>query len=179
ITDTVRTYVLPNSQDQLPESSTWLDTIAGPAKSWLRALLTAPAVVEGSSYVDNYVRRVLRPRPGQVVSVTTEAEKPLLLEISNGSGTLELQVEYLAGNIGMKILHAAVSGIATLQYLFAYRPSQLLTPIHYIIDDYTDHTRRLHAETWTNNADAPSVFEDYTDPDAQLHSDDFIITKDH
>ncbi|KAJ1997552.1 fatty acid synthase alpha subunit Lsd1, partial [Coemansia thaxteri] len=79
----------------------------------------------------------------------------------------------------MKILHAAVSGIATLQYLFAYRPSQLLTPIHYIIDDYTDHTRRLHAETWTNNADAPSVFEDYTDPDAQLHSDDFIITKDH
>ncbi|KAJ1998698.1 fatty acid synthase alpha subunit Lsd1, partial [Coemansia thaxteri] len=46
VTDTVRTYVLPNSQDQLPELSQWLDTIASPAKSWLRALLTAPAIVE-------------------------------------------------------------------------------------------------------------------------------------
>ncbi|KAJ2466075.1 fatty acid synthase alpha subunit Lsd1, partial [Coemansia sp. RSA 2322] len=179
VTDTVRTYVLPNSQDQLPESSTWLDTISGPAKSWLRALLAVPAIVEGTSYVDNYVKRVLRPRPGQIVSVTTVAEKPQLLEISSGDGTVELRVEYLAGNIDLTIFQPAVSGTATLQYLFAFQPSQPLTPIHLVVDGHAGRVRRIYVETWANNADAPSPYEDFVVPHTQLYSDTFLITEDH
>ncbi|KAJ2463780.1 fatty acid synthase alpha subunit Lsd1, partial [Coemansia sp. RSA 2322] len=113
------------------------------------------------------------------VSVTTVAEKPQSLEISSGGDTVELRVEYLAGRIDLTIFHPAVAGIATLQYLFAYKPSQLLTPIRLITDGHADRVRRVYAESWFDNADAPSAYEDHADPDAQLHSDGFMITEDH
>ncbi|KAJ2466134.1 hypothetical protein EV174_006566, partial [Coemansia sp. RSA 2320] len=64
-------------------------------------------------------------------------------------------------------------------YLFAYKPSQLLTPIRLITDGHADRVRRVYAESWFDNADAPSAYEDHADPDAQLHSDGFMITEDH
>ncbi|KNZ81816.1 Fatty acid synthase subunit alpha [Termitomyces sp. J132] len=54
----------------VPETAAWLETLAGPTLSWLRALVASPTIVQGTSYIDNPLRRVLAPRPGQKVVVT-------------------------------------------------------------------------------------------------------------
>jgi len=56
----------------LPEMAPWLETIAGPNLNWLRALLTSVIIVQGSSYVDNPIRRLLAPRCGQQVDILFE-----------------------------------------------------------------------------------------------------------
>ncbi|KAJ1755699.1 hypothetical protein LPJ54_006945, partial [Coemansia sp. RSA 1824] len=62
-TSTERVFRLPNTAKQLPNIDSWLQALAGPRKSWLRALLTAPVIAQKSRFVDNYVRRMLRARP--------------------------------------------------------------------------------------------------------------------
>jgi hypothetical protein len=43
------TYTLGES---LPEPSSWLETVAGPDLSWLRALLTSVTIAQCTSYID-------------------------------------------------------------------------------------------------------------------------------
>ncbi|KAJ2057394.1 fatty acid synthase alpha subunit Lsd1 [Coemansia sp. S146] len=179
ITDTVRTYQLPDTQDQLPDLDSWLNALAGPTNSWLHALLTAPAIVEGSSYVDNYIRRALRPRPSKVVTVRADDRQPQALAITNIHGQVDLSIERLSESIELKIFQPTPTGLATLQYRFVYQPAQHLTPIHLAIESHGDHTRQLYRETWIDNSDAPSEFEDHVDPDALLLGSGFKITEDH
>ncbi|KAJ2347619.1 fatty acid synthase alpha subunit Lsd1, partial [Coemansia sp. RSA 2671] len=75
-TDSARRYKLPDALDQLPDLDTWLDALAGPSYNWLRALLTAPVIVEGSSYMDNFFPRTLRPRHDQLVTVFEDGLQP-------------------------------------------------------------------------------------------------------
>jgi fatty acid synthase subunit beta len=51
----------------IPDASTWLETLAGCEPNWLRALLTSRMIVQGKSYIDNPVRRLLAPCPSQRV----------------------------------------------------------------------------------------------------------------
>ncbi|KAJ2883713.1 fatty acid synthase alpha subunit Lsd1 [Coemansia aciculifera] len=178
-TDTVRTYQLPDTQDQLPDLDSWLNALAGPTNSWLRALLTAPAIVEGSSYADNYVRRALRPRPSKVVTVREDDRQPQALAITNVHGQVDLLIERLSESIELKIFQPTPTGLATLQYRFVYQPAQHLTPIHLVVEGHGNHTQQLYRETWIDNSDAPSAFEDHVDPDALLLGSGFKITEDH
>ncbi|KAJ2100177.1 fatty acid synthase alpha subunit Lsd1, partial [Coemansia sp. S100] len=178
-TDSKRMYQLPVAQDQLPELSVWLDALAGPTNNWLRALLTVPAIVEGSNYVDNYVRRTLRPRPSQVVTVRANEHQPQSLVIANIHGMVDLSIERLDESIELKIFQPTPTGLATLQYRFVYQPAQYLTPIHLVVEGHGDNTRQLYRETWIDNSDAPSEFEDHVDPDALLLGNGFKITEDH
>jgi hypothetical protein len=55
--------------DNLPDVSSWLETLAGPNLNWLGALLTSVTIVQGTSYINNPIRRLLVPRQGQKVVV--------------------------------------------------------------------------------------------------------------
>ncbi|KAJ2814210.1 fatty acid synthase alpha subunit Lsd1 [Coemansia furcata] len=177
-TDMARTYQLPSALDQLPDLDVWLNALAGSTKSWLRALLTTRVIVEGSSYVDNYAQRVLRPRLSQVATVYMDNSKPLSLAITSCHGDVHLLVECLDKRINLKIFQPTSTGIATLQYLFVYQPVQPLTPIS-LVTGHGDRIRRLYRETWIDNSDEPTEFEDHVDPDAQLLDRSFTITEDH
>ncbi|KAJ2742311.1 fatty acid synthase alpha subunit Lsd1, partial [Coemansia sp. BCRC 34301] len=180
VTNTTRTYQLPSTQDQLPAHNEWLEVLAGPTKSWLRALLTAPVIVEGSDYVDNYVQRVLRPRPGQVVTVCTDNDcQPLSVSIANSQGEAGLLLEHPGKSIELKIFQPTLSGPATLLYRFVYQPAQPLTPIHLVAEGHDNRIRRCYGETWIDNSDEPSEFEDHANPDAFLLGTGFKITEDH
>ncbi|KAJ2829422.1 fatty acid synthase alpha subunit Lsd1, partial [Coemansia sp. 'formosensis'] len=146
---------------------------------WLRALLTTPVIVEGPSYVDNYVRRALRPRFSQVVTVRADDHIPQSLTITNAHGKIDLLIEYLGEVIELRILQPTPTGTATLHYRFVYQPAQRLTPIHLVIDGHGDRTRQLYRETWIDNSDTPTEFKDHVDPDALLLGDGFKITADH
>ncbi|KAJ2732821.1 fatty acid synthase alpha subunit Lsd1 [Coemansia sp. BCRC 34962] len=179
ITDTLRTYELPDAQDQLPSLDSWLDALAGPTGSWLRALLTTPVIVEGSNYVNNYIQRALRPRPSQRVTVQLDSRQPQSLAITDSHGNVDLTIEHLDGIIELNIFQPTPAGFATLQYRFVYHPAQQLTPIHMVVEGHGDRTRQLYRETWVDSSDVPSEFEDHVDPDALLLGSGFVITEDH
>ncbi|KAJ2827302.1 fatty acid synthase alpha subunit Lsd1, partial [Coemansia furcata] len=179
VTDMARTYKLPSELDQLPDLDVWLNALAGSTNSWLRALLTTRVIVEGSSYVDNYVQRVLRPHLSQIATVYMDNGKPQSLAITGCHGDVHLLVECLDKSIDLKIFQPTSTGIATLQYLFVYQPVQPLTPISLVTAGHGDRIRRLYSETWIDNSDEPTEFEDHVDPDAQLLGGSFTITQDH
>ncbi|KAJ2814576.1 hypothetical protein FBU31_007240, partial [Coemansia sp. 'formosensis'] len=165
--------------DQLPDLDVWLNALAGSTNSWLRALLTTRVIVEGSSYVDNYVQRVLRPRPSQVATVHMDSGKPQSLAITSCHGDVHLLVECLDERIDLRIFQPTSTGIATLQYLFMYQPAYYLTPIFLVTAGHGDRIRRLYSETWIDNSDEPTEFEDHVDLDVQLLGGSFTITEDH
>ncbi|KAJ2109409.1 fatty acid synthase alpha subunit Lsd1, partial [Coemansia sp. S142-1] len=180
VTDSESTYQLPRAQDQLPDLSMWLNALAGPTNSWLRALLTTPVIVEGSSYVDNYVPRALRPRPGQVVTVLADGRQPQSLEIVDDSDMLVLKIERTpGGNIELNIYHSVASGTTSMCYLFLYHPEQPLTPIHFVTEGHGERMRRLCMDAWIDNADVPTDNSDLIDTNCRLYSNGFVITKEH
>ena len=67
VTGNQTTYTLDND---IPNPTSWLETLAGPELNWLRALLTSRTIVQGKSYIDNPIRRLLAPRPSQRVVIT-------------------------------------------------------------------------------------------------------------
>ncbi|KAJ2107445.1 fatty acid synthase alpha subunit Lsd1 [Coemansia sp. RSA 922] len=179
-TDSKRTYRLPSTQNQLPDLSVWLDALAGPTNGWLRALLTAPVIVEASSYVDNYIRRVMRPRPGQIVTVLVDGLQPQSLEIVDDSDTRVLKIERnSSSNIEMKVYHPVSSGTISMCYLFVYHPEQPLTPIHFVTEGHCMRMCRLYKDAWLDNADVPTDNSILTDTKFRLRSDGFAITKEH
>ncbi|KAJ2739579.1 fatty acid synthase alpha subunit Lsd1, partial [Coemansia sp. BCRC 34301] len=180
VTDTARTYQLPNAQDQLPELGVWLDVLAGPTKSWLRALLTVPVIVEGSDYADNYVQRVLRPRPGQVVTVHTTDSQPLSLDIVDSGGVVALKVERNSdGTIELNIYHQVTSGTPSLCRMFAYQPQQPLTLIHFVTEGHAARKLKFHMDVLVDNADVPTERSEISGTNCRLYSDGFVITKEH
>ncbi|KAJ2908902.1 fatty acid synthase alpha subunit Lsd1, partial [Coemansia aciculifera] len=180
VTDSARTYQLPVESDQLPELSEWLSILAGPTNSWLRALLTTPAIVEGTGYVHNYVQRVLRPRPGQVVTVSMDGCQPRSLEVVDIKGVLRVKIERNSeGIIKLNIYHPVASGTTSLCYLFVYQPQQPLTPIHFVVEGHSARVRKMCMDAWFDNADVPTDSSDVADVNSRLDSDGFVITKEH
>jgi fatty acid synthase subunit beta len=55
--------------DNLPEPSSWSEKLARPDLTWLRALLTSVTIVQGTSYINNPICRLLTPRRGQKIVV--------------------------------------------------------------------------------------------------------------
>ncbi|KAJ2740219.1 fatty acid synthase alpha subunit Lsd1, partial [Coemansia sp. BCRC 34301] len=179
--DSTRRYQLSNAQDQLPELGVWLEALAGPTKSWLRALLIAPVIVEGSDYIDNYFQRVLCPRPGQVVTVCTDdGRQPLSLEIVDSGDIVALKIERSSGGtIELNIYHQVASGTSSLCRMYTYQPQQPLTPIHWVAGRHAARKLKLHLGVLIDTADVSTECPDIVDINYRLCSDGFFITKEH
>ncbi|KAJ2487623.1 fatty acid synthase alpha subunit Lsd1 [Coemansia sp. RSA 2050] len=180
LTDSARTYQLPSVQAQLPDLDVWLDALAGPTNSWLRVLLATPVIVEGSSYVDNYIPRVLRPRPSQFVTILDDDLQPQSLQIADDSGTIVLKIErQSSSSIELRVYHPAASGTISMSYFFVYHSEQPLTPIHFVTEGHGMRMHRLYKKAWLDNADVPTDNSDLFDTNFRLRSDGFVITKEH
>ncbi|KAJ1722237.1 fatty acid synthase alpha subunit Lsd1, partial [Coemansia biformis] len=125
-------YWLPSQEDRLPGLEVWLLVLAGPRKSWLHALVAAPVIAQGDRYVDNYARRLLRPRPGCKVTVNCAGGLPASIKIADSAGNLELEVGYNADRmIRLTVHHTTANGdCVPVSLAFAYAPAQALAPIH-------------------------------------------------
>ncbi|KAJ2026711.1 fatty acid synthase alpha subunit Lsd1, partial [Coemansia sp. S85] len=179
-TDSARRYKLPDALDQLPDLDTWLDALAGPSYNWLRALLTAPVIVEGSSYIDNFFPRALRPRPDQLVTVFEDGLQPRLLEVVDGSGMLALKIEHLPNsNIEVNVYHPVPSGAASLCRWYTYQPQQPLSPIHFVFEGHDARKLKSHMGFLLDNADKPTERSELPDTDSKIYSNGFVITKEH
>jgi fatty acid synthase subunit alpha, fungi type len=61
---------------KLPDAPSWLEELAGSEPSWLRALITSTIIVQGESYIDNPIRRLLVLRPSQKVVISLSNLSP-------------------------------------------------------------------------------------------------------
>ena len=72
------TFNIPTS---VPDTGVWLENLAGPHLSWLRALLTSSTIVRGSSCVDNPIHYLLAPCTGQKVIIRLQGATPIGIDV--------------------------------------------------------------------------------------------------
>ncbi|KAJ2844721.1 fatty acid synthase alpha subunit Lsd1, partial [Coemansia brasiliensis] len=174
-----RVFELPAKEEQLPELELWLQMLAGLRKSWLHALLSTPVIVqENNRYAENYVRRLLRPRPERTVTIQLEDNS---LFITDRAGVQELMLKYNSANctIHLTIYHIAPTGVVVPFLLeFSYFPEQPLTPIHESKQRNDEAARQLCIDTWVASSDHPVGFDDINDATGVIKSE-FTITENH
>jgi fatty acid synthase subunit alpha, fungi type len=124
---------------QVPDTRTWLEIIAGPKLSWLRALVTEGTIVQGNSYIDNPMHR-LAPRPNQKVLVTYVGEQPASVIVYGAARSYgehdrafkAVEIQYTASSkqISVTIFEERRGVSVPLPLYFKYVPSMPYVPIH-------------------------------------------------
>ncbi|PIA19567.1 fatty acid synthase [Coemansia reversa NRRL 1564] len=180
ISETKRLYKLPSKDIDLPKLDAWLQALAGPQQSWLRALLTAPIIVEGTKYVNNYVRRLLRPRSGRTVAVCMTGSIPLSLAVTGPDGVVELELALERKSaVVLTICHRSLLDIPhQLRLELTYHPAYPLAPIHADKEDGNAEKRRFSARVWAANQSAQASYDDVASPSVSLQSEELVITED-
>ncbi|KAJ2160192.1 fatty acid synthase alpha subunit Lsd1 [Coemansia sp. RSA 552] len=136
------------SESLMSEPLAWAAALAGPHKSWLHALLTAPVIVENKTrHVDNYLARVLRPRLGRSFAVELDERQPTALTVRQGD-VRELNLTFHHPSITLHIYHTTQQPIS-LQ--FDYHPHTPLAPIHQR-PNRDGPIQRFFREAWATDA---------------------------
>ncbi|KAJ2776419.1 fatty acid synthase alpha subunit Lsd1, partial [Coemansia javaensis] len=141
-------------------------TLAGDQQTWLRAFLTAPIVAQDLKHVDNVVRRVLRPRAGQVVRVALETGRPRAVEIIDASGAKALDFGIDAGStIRLNMYSARRGRECRLELLFRYRGAMPSAPIHEVMEGRNERIKRFYAQVWFEDAKDAMAIITQAEPD--------------
>ncbi|KAI0360181.1 fatty acid synthase [Trametes cingulata] len=176
------TYLVGQS---VPEPSAWLETIAGPELSWSRALLTSTTIVQGSAYVDNHMRRLFAPRPGQKVVVETDGSRPTKISVfgaarSHGEHDPSFKAVEASFNAATSTINVTIfeerRGVAVpLELRFVYKPSMGFAPIHEIADDRNTRIKAFYWKLWFgDNEVLPEINlrDTFTGPEVTIDEDD-------
>jgi fatty acid synthase subunit alpha, fungi type len=144
--------------ESLPETSLWLEILAGPRLSWLRALLTSPTIVQGTAYIDSPLRRLFAPRKGQRVVIVTENDLPIAISLygaarSHGEHKPDfkaVEVKYAADShrIYLTLFEDRRDASVPLQLEFEYKPFQGFAPIHEIASDRNKRIKEFYWKLW-------------------------------
>lgn len=159
------TFHVPTS---VPSANLWLENLAGPHLSWLRALLTSSTIVRGSSYVDNPIRRLLAPRTGQQVVIHLEGLAPVGIEVFGAirsHGTRKenfkaVEVKYTPRTkaIDITIFEERRGAAVPLYMKFNYVPSLGSTPIHEVADGRNVRIKDFYWRLWFGDDETlPSI----------------------
>ncbi|KAJ2134163.1 hypothetical protein IW136_004745, partial [Coemansia sp. RSA 678] len=180
-TETENVYHLPTDAELLPDHYNWLETLAGPNKSWLRALLTTPVIAQDARLADNHFQRLLRPRPGRKTTVYFDNGHPVALQIVGSSGNMELELRRIdEGRIVLTVHHKTVIGsVVLLKLEYSYCPGCILAPIHGSKVQNDEEIRRFYVEIAMNNSGAPDTKPDVQESELSLVVREFVISEDH
>ncbi|KAH9856627.1 fatty acid synthase [Lenzites betulinus] len=142
----------------LPETSAWLETIAGPELSWARALLTSTTIVQGTAYVDNHMRRLFAPRRGQIVVVEKAGSRPKGLSVYGaarlgGKHTPEFKAVDVTFDAATSIITVTIfedrkGSSVPLELLFHYKPSMGFAPIQEIAEGRNRRIKVFYWKAW-------------------------------
>jgi fatty acid synthase subunit alpha, fungi type len=156
---------------QVPDTRTWLETLAGPRLSWLRALVTEGTIVQGNSYIDNPMHRLLAPRPNQKVVVTYDGEHPASVivygaarsygEHDRAFKSVEIQHTASSKQISVTIFEERRGVSVPLPLFFRYVPSMPYAPIHEVSEDRNKRIKEFYWKLWYG--------DDSTMPDLGIH----------
>ncbi|KAF9267936.1 fatty acid synthase [Marasmius fiardii PR-910] len=143
---------------KLPPASEWLEVLAGPTLSWLRALVGSSTIVQGTSYINNPLRRLLIPRPQQRVVISYNGGVPSRVVIygaarSYGAHKAEFKAVEIAYNPDTKFIDLTIfedrrDVSVALPLKFQYKPSMGSAPIHEIVDGRNNRIKDFYWKLW-------------------------------
>ncbi|KAF8907276.1 fatty acid synthase [Gymnopilus junonius] len=170
---------------QLPDTSAWLETLSGSELSWLRALVTSKTIVQGTSYIDNPLRRVLAPRVGQKVvisysgsvatSVTAFGAARSYGQHIDDFKALEIVYDVKTKQIALTIFEERLGSSIPLSLKFEYKPSQGFAPIHEIAVGRNQRIKAFYWKLWYgDNEDLPTIDirEKFIGPEVTIKAED-------
>lgn len=174
-----------NVGKSLPDTSLWLETLAGPRLDWIRALLISPVVVQGTAYIDNPVRRLFAPRTNQRVVFGVTNGVPTTISLygaarSYGEHDADFQVvevKYDASKqlINLTLFEERRGTSVPLHLQFQYKPSMGYAPIHEISSDRNTRIKDFYWRLWFgDNEGLPrlSTRETFTSPEVTIDSEE-------
>ncbi|CAE6493369.1 unnamed protein product, partial [Rhizoctonia solani] len=148
----------------LPPVSAWMELLAGPKVSWLRAALTSINVVQGGSYVDNPLKRIFAPRRGQVVSIQLKNGQPSHITVTgaarshgahdSGFKAVELTFDPSSSRISLTIFEERTGSSIPLQLAFDYKPSMGYAPIHEVSEGRNWRIKEFYWKLWFGDNEA-------------------------
>jgi fatty acid synthase subunit beta len=164
--------------EQLPNPSCWLETLAGPKLSWLRALLTSVTIVQGTSYINNPMHRLLAPRRGQKVVVSPSSVNVYGAARSYGAHddrfkAVQILYSSSSGRIDITIFEERRGVSVPLSLHFEYKPSMGSTPIHEIAEGRNDRIKQFYWTLWYgDNEILPKIDirEKFTGPEITIEA---------
>jgi fatty acid synthase subunit alpha len=170
---------------ELPETESWLQTLAGSELNWLSALISSPTVVQGTSYVDNALRRILVPRAGQKVVVKYAGSLPLSVTVYGAARSYDehestfkaLSIIFNSETklIDLTLFEERQDVAVPLTLQFQHCHSQGFAPIHEIASARNKRIKQFYWRLWFgDNEVLPNIdiHENFVGPDAAINSGD-------
>ncbi|CAK5268309.1 unnamed protein product [Mycena citricolor] len=144
--------------ENLPEAALWLETLAGPEANWLRALTTSRTVIQGTSYIDNPMARILAPRAGQKIVVAYDGTVPASITVFGAARSygphkpdfkaLEIKFTQSTKLIEVTLFEDRRDVAVPLSLQFAYKPELGYAPIHEIAADRNTRIKEFYWKLW-------------------------------
>ena len=151
-----------------PDANVWLEVLSGSRLSWLRALLTSPFVVQGSSYVDNPVRRLFTPRKGQKAVVQSQNGSPASVVLYGSARSygkhkeafkaVDVSFDAAKSLINVTLYEDRREVSVPLRLFFTYRPEMGYAPIHEVVEGRNKRIKEFYWKLWFGDDSAlPSI----------------------
>lgn len=142
----------------VPETAAWLEVLGGSELNWLRALVSSSTIVQGTSYIDNPIRRLLAPRADQRVVVSYSGSTPASVTVYGGARSygehkpefkaVEIIFQPTSGAISITIFEDRRDVSVPLALQFQYKPSCGFAPIHEIALDRNTRIKQFYWKLW-------------------------------
>jgi fatty acid synthase subunit alpha len=168
---------------KLPDAPSWLEELAGSEPSWLRALLTSTIVVQGKSYVDNPIRRLLRPRPSQKVVVSLSNSSPRSVTVYGAARwygehkpsfkAVEIQYHPPSKLIDVTMYEDRRDVQVPLRLQFQYEPSTAWATIHEVVQLRNTRIKEFYWKLWYGDESSLpdiNIRETFTGPEITIDS---------
>ncbi|KAJ3088169.1 3-oxoacyl-[acyl-carrier-protein] synthase [Quaeritorhiza haematococci] len=152
-------YELSRLQSDLPAQSEWLEYVAGPKYTWLRALLCSDSIVQGKLLIPNPVAKILRPRASQTVFVSYNvANQPQVLTVYNQSTRGQIPSRHPAVVISVEkdvitctLFNKRDQEYIPLKFFFRYHRHQGYNPIHEVMEGRNQRIKDFYGALWHVN----------------------------
>lgn len=169
----------------LPDTAAWLETLGGNELNWLRALVSSATIVQGTSYIDNPLRRVLAPRPHQKVVVSYDGPVPTSVVVygaarsygEHDSDFKSIEIAYNAATQTINLtLYEERRGVAVPLYLlFQYKPSLGFAPIHEVAEGRNKRIKEFYWKLWYGDDEVLpdiDIRENFVGPEVTINGGD-------
>lgn len=153
----------------LPCPEAWLETLGGAELTWLRALVTSKTILQGTSYIDNPIRRLLAPRHGQRVVVAYERSTPVSLSVFGAARSygvhspdfkaIEIKYSVSTQLIDITFFEERREVAIPLNLQFVYKPSQGYMPIHEVVADRNNRIKQFYWKLWYGDNEVLPSFD--------------------
>ncbi|KAJ3041629.1 3-oxoacyl-[acyl-carrier-protein] synthase [Rhizophlyctis rosea] len=149
-------HELSRDQDDLPTTTDFLSYLAGSESTWLRALLTSEAIVQGKYLRPNPLSKILRPRAGQTYFIKYDArKKPQVLTVHDRpvNKTVPSRHPAVVINAEGETIHVTLyekrdGEYIPLEFVFKYKPWQGHNPIHEVMEGRNQRIKDFYGKLW-------------------------------